>query len=272
MAAQDDIDGSPPVRRRRLADIGADALTNVVSDNTSADFFSGARIAACDEGVMRIILDRSETMKAVLGRPYVMEKLQELWGSQEELSEKCAITPLDATPLPTRIFSHPQVGDHVRFITKFHFSQPAKIFDDPTARQAWVGANGDWLAFLLHNGGVQWDNLYTGITVDVPRFTSIGLRHVDSNWEYSGRTFNYDLISPKLKKIAIAHPPTRYCGFEDYDLIVVLDNRIAITGRCGVTHSLTWYMLATPHLTPSRYEDAVYSGGRYFAVMNNGTC
>ena len=115
-------------------------------------------------------------------------------------------------------------------------------------------------------------NVYTGITVDVPPFTSIGLRHVDSNWEYSGRTFNYALISPTLKKIAIAHPPTRYCGFEDYSLIAVFDNRIAITGRCGVTHSLTWYMLATPHLTPSRYEDAGYHGGQYFAVTDNGTC
>jgi len=31
-------------------------------------------------------------------------------------------------------------------------------------------------------------------------------------------------------------------------------------------------MLATPHLTPWRYEDAVCSGGRYFAVTNSGDC
>lgn len=115
-------------------------------------------------------------------------------------------------------------------------------------------------------------NVYTGITVDVPPFTSIGLHHVDSDWEYNQRTFIYDLISPKLKKIAIAHPPTKFCGFEDYELIAVFDKRIAITGRCGVTHSLTWYMLATPYLTTSRYEDAAYHGGRYFAVTDNGTC
>lgn len=134
MAAQDDVDDSPSTRRRSLANIGPDALTKVVSDNTSTDFFSGIRIAACDEGAMRIVLDRSEMMKAALGGPCVMEKLQDLWGSQEHpLSEKCTITPLDATPLPTRIFSRSQVCDHVRFITKFHFSQPAKIFDDPTA-------------------------------------------------------------------------------------------------------------------------------------------
>ena len=32
------------------------------------------------------------------------------------------------------------------------------------------------------------------------------------------------------------------------------------------------YMLATPHLTPSRYEDVVYHVSRYFAVIDNGTC
>ena len=84
-------------------------------------------------------------------------------------------------------------------------------------------------------------------------------------------TFIYDLISPKLKKIAITHPPTRYFGFEDYDLIIVFDNRIAIIDWCGVTHSLTWYILSTPHLTPSRYEDSVYHVNRYFVVTDNGT-
>jgi len=94
-------------------------------------------------------------------------------------------------------------------------------------------------------------NMYTGDTVDVPPFTSIGLRPIGLLWENRGRTFIYDLISPILKKIAIAYPPSRCFEFGNYDLIAVFDNRIGIIGRCGVTHSLTWYMLATPHLTPS---------------------
>jgi len=57
-AHQDDMDdGSPPARRRRLTDIGADDLTTVFSISTSADFFSSPRIASSDAKVMRIILD-----------------------------------------------------------------------------------------------------------------------------------------------------------------------------------------------------------------------
>ena len=111
--------------------------------------------------------------------------------------------------------------------------------------------------------------MYTRNTVDVPPFTSIGLRHIGSLWENRGRTFIYDLISPILKKIAIAYPPSRCFEFRNYDLIAVFNNRIAIIGRCGVTHSLKWYMLATPHLTPSQYEDVVYHVSRY---LDNGTC
>lgn len=122
MAAQDDIDGSPPAQRRRLEEIGVDPLTTVVSDSTRVDFLSGPRLAASDAGVMRMLLLESEEMNAVLGRPCVMEKLQDdqYWGLEQEqqpLSEKCTITPLDSTPLPTTIFSSPQVGDHVHFIT-----------------------------------------------------------------------------------------------------------------------------------------------------------
>ena len=146
---------------------------------------------------------------------------------------------------------------------------------DPTARQAWVGANDDWLTFLLRNGGgVQLHNVYTGMTVHVPPLSSSTGLCQKNLW-----TFSYDLINPILKKIAIVRPPAKYRDFEDYDLIIVFDKRIVIIGRCDVTNSwydvpdsLTWYMLATPHLTPWRYEDAVCSGGRYFAVTNSGDC
>ena len=181
MAAQDDIDGSLPVQIRRLEEIGVDPLTTVVSDNTRVDFLSGPRLASSDAGVMRILLRESEEMNAVLGRPCV-EKLQDQYLGLEQaqpLSEKCTITPLDATPFPTTIFCRPQVGDRslMSFFKKIHFSQPAKIFDDPTARQAWVCADGDWPAFLLRdNGGVQLHNVYTRMTVDVLPLSFTGLR------------------------------------------------------------------------------------------------
>ena len=90
----------------------------MVSDSTRVDFLSSPRLAASDAGVMRILLHESEEMNAVLGRPCVMEKQQDdqYWGFEQEqqpLSEKCTITPLDATPFPTMIFCRPQVGDHL---------------------------------------------------------------------------------------------------------------------------------------------------------------
>src|SRR4051812_47915192 len=142
-------------------------------------------------------------------------------------------------------------------------------------RQPWVGANGVWLAFLVRNDGdVQLHNVYTGMTVDVPPFSSIGLRQTNGLCN-----FGYNLINSKLKKIAIVRPLRKRCGYKDYNLFAVFDNRIAITGRGNVTtswydvpDSLTWYMLATPHLSPWRYEDDVYNSGMYFAVTNNGDC
>ena len=110
MAAQDDIDGSPPAQRRRLEEIGVDPLTTVVSDSIRVNFLSGPRLAASDAGVMRMLLLESEEMNAVLGCPCVMEKLQDqYWGLEQEqpLSEKCTITPLGATPFLTTILCRP---------------------------------------------------------------------------------------------------------------------------------------------------------------------
>ena len=105
-------------------------------------------------------------------------------------------------------------------------------------------------------------NVYTGMIVDVPPLSSIGLPQTKVLCN-----FGYDLINPKLKKIAIVRPPAKHSGFKFYNLIAVFDKRITITGRGHVTNSwfnvpdsLTWYMLATPHMTPWRYEDVVYSG------------
>ena len=143
------------------------------------------------------------------------------------------------------------------FFTKNHFSQPVKFFYDPTARHAWVGANGDWLALILGNGGIQLHNVYTGLTVDVSPFTSLRFHYAGDGRQ---RRFYYDLISLWLVKIAIVHPPGVSRG-RNYDLIAVFDKRIAITERSKDDNTrLTWYMLA------------VYSRGRYYAVTNRGTC
>ena len=56
MAAQDDIDGSPPAQRRCLEDIGVDPLTTVVSNNSRVDVLSGPRLVAPNMGVMRMLL------------------------------------------------------------------------------------------------------------------------------------------------------------------------------------------------------------------------
>ncbi|KAI5016824.1 hypothetical protein ZWY2020_029102 [Hordeum vulgare] len=113
--------------------VPADSMAIAVSKSTDADVLSGVRMAAAGIGLMRIVLDPSEAMKTVLGQPCVLEPCTE-FDQGEARGHKCYITPLDAEPLPTRLFS---------------------------SRQIWVGANGDWLAYLQKNGGIQLHNVYT---------------------------------------------------------------------------------------------------------------
>ena len=74
----------------------------------------------------------------------------------------------------------------------------------------------------------------------------------------------------RLKKIAIADPPTKQRGYDDYYLIAVFDIRIAINARCS--NDRGWRMLAAADLYPYMFEDAVHHLGRIFTVTSQGTC
>ena len=98
----------PSERRRRLDDVPADSMAVVVSKSTGANVLSGARMATAGKGLMRIVLDQSVAMKSVLGRPCVLEPCTE-FNQGETRGHKCYITPLDAEPLPARLFSSREV-------------------------------------------------------------------------------------------------------------------------------------------------------------------
>ena len=74
----------------------------------------------------------------------------------------------------------------------------------------------------------------------------------------------------RLKKIAIADPPTKRRGYGDYYLIAVFDIRIAINARGS--NDRGWRMLAATDLYPYTFKDAVRHLGRIFAVTSQGTC
>ena len=67
----------------------------------------------------------------------------------------------------------------------------------------------------------------------------------------------------RLKKIAIADPLTKQCGYDDYYLITVFDLRIAINARGSNVRG--WCMLVATNLYPYMFEDAVRHLGRIFA-------
>ena len=58
----------------------------------------------------------------------------------------------------------------------------------------------------------------------------------------------------RLKKIAIADPPTKRGSYDDYYLIAVFDIRIAINARGS--NGRGWHMLAAADLYPYTFEDA----------------
>jgi hypothetical protein len=73
----------------------------------------------------------------------------------------------------------------------------------------------------------------------------------------------------RLKKIAIADPPTKRRGYDDYYLIAVFDIRIAINTKGS--NSIGWHMLAATDLYPYMFEDVVCHVGRIFAMTSQGT-
>jgi hypothetical protein len=65
----------------------------------------------------------------------------------------------------------------------------------------------------------------------------------------------YDEATMRLKKIAIADPPTKHRSYDDYYLIAVFDIRIAINKNGPDGRG--WRMLATAELYPHKFEDTV---------------
>ena len=74
----------------------------------------------------------------------------------------------------------------------------------------------------------------------------------------------------RLKKIEIADPPTKRCGYKDYYLIAVFDIRIAINARGS--NGRGWRMLAAADLYPYMFKDVMCHVGRIFMVTSQGIC
>ena len=107
-------------------------------------------------------------------------------------------------------------------------------------------------------------NIHNSAAVPVDPFSTIGIGLPD----WLGLN-TYDDAYMRLKKIAIADPPTKRRGYDDYYLIAVFDIRIAINARGS--NGRGWRMLAAADLYPYMFEDAVRHLGRFFAVTSQGT-
>jgi len=108
-------------------------------------------------------------------------------------------------------------------------------------------------------------NIHSSAAIPVDPFSTIGIGLAD----WLGLN-TYDDAYVRLKKIAIADPPTKRRGYDDYYLIAVFDIRIAINARGS--NGRGWRMLAATDLYPYTFEDAVRHLGRIFAVTSQGTC
>ena len=104
-------------------------------------------------------------------------------------------------------------------------------------------------------------NIHSSAAVPVDPFSTIGIGLPD----WLGLNM-YDDAYIRLKKIAIADPPTKPRGYDDYYLIVVFDIRISINARGS--NGRDWRMLAETDLYPYRFEDAVHHLGRIFVVTS----
>ena len=88
-------------------------------------------------------------------------------------------------------------------------------------------------------------NIHSSVAVPVDPFSTIGIGLPD----WLGLN-TYDDAYMRLKKIAIADPPTKRCNYDNYYLIVVFDIRIAINARGS--NGRGWRMLAAAVCTPTR--------------------
>ena len=115
-----------------------------------------------------------------------------------------------------------------------------------------VGANEDWLAYLWPDTAIILHNIHNCATIPVNPFLPIGIDL--SDWLVLN---TYDDAYMRLKKIAIADPPTKRRGYNDYYLIAVFDIRIAINARGS--NGRGWRMLAAADLYPYMFKDCAPS-------------
>ncbi|XBI13975.1 hypothetical protein VPH35_140628 [Triticum aestivum] len=221
--------------QRRWANMQEDILQIITS---RIDVLSRARLAGtCTvllETVPRISLDMPLDLPCVLE-----EDLSWPIGLPQE-GTRCTLMPLDAPAL------------HARFMS--------------TPDKRWVGANGDWLAYVGDAGHIELHNVYTTVTVPLPPISSIGFDLEDLP---DSVQFHFDQARAKLNKIAIADAPSKKAGYSKYTVIAVFDISIAIA-RGGFT-SDGWKLLRSDLMFPFVYEDAVLHGGRIFALTNEGS-
>ncbi|KAM0908765.1 hypothetical protein ACQ4PT_015247 [Festuca glaucescens] len=121
----------------------------------------------------------------------------------------------------------------------------------------WVGANGDWVAFVQDQA--QWTllNVYTKAEITLPSIRNVGI-HPDDHFRY-----HWEMASLVLLKIQITGEPFLFEGRWHYCAIAVFDKTIAI--MMGGTDS-DWRILKNDFLRPSLYADAIYDEGRIYAI------
>lgn len=124
----------------------------------------------------------------------------------------------------------------------------------------WVGANGEWVAFVQDQARWYLLNVYTNVEIEVPSVQNVGIYYHHSPFHY-----HHDMARIRLNKIQIASPPELVGNRWRYDLIAVFDKFIAVM-RGG--RDVNWRILCNDFLAPSRYVDAIMDGERIYAVTS----
>ena len=168
--------------QRRWANMQEDILQIMTS---RIDVLSRARLAGtCTvllESVPRISLDMP------LDLPCVLEYDLSWPIRVPQEGTRCTLMPLDAPTLHARLMSTPD--------------------------KRWVGANGDWLAYVGDAGHIELHNVYNTVTVTLPPLSSIGFDLEDLPDTVQ---FHFDQAAAKLKKIDIADATYNKAGYSKY--------------------------------------------------------
>jgi hypothetical protein len=54
--------------------------------------------------------------------------------------------------------------------------------DKGPAKKHWVGANGEWIAFVQHPGRWYMENIYTMVEIDLPHVERVSIYPVEHQW------------------------------------------------------------------------------------------